>query len=238
VLSDAKLIYAVGDLHGRLDLHKLAETWIASDAASLGLAPTILILGDFVDRGPDTSALIDRLITAPQLGKRICLCGNHEAAFVDFIAAPDRHSPWLEFGGEETLMSYGIFNIQQMTTRDLSYQVAARIPDEHLTFLKSLPVSVESHNNYFSHAGVRPGVTLERQATRDLMWFRDSMSSDYLEFPKRIVHGHQVVSDPYVSKRRVNLDLGAYATGRLAVLRTGSRVQEEVAIITRSGGSH
>ncbi len=218
------LVYAIGDVHGCLDLLLDLETQIAADCAESPEPALIIMLGDYVDRGPDTCALIDHLLDPPPFNaKRTCLLGNHEEAMLAFVENPKPHVAWLEFGGKETLISYGLSDDEMklafVKKKDFLHKINSFIPQEHIKFLRNLPISASFPHKVFVHAGVRPNVIMEKQSDRDLVRIR----SEFLEFSGEreflVIHGHSPVEEPFVSKTRINIDTGAYITGRLTAAK-------------------
>ncbi len=221
-------IYAVGDVHGCYALLAELEERILADAHRHAGEKWIIMLGDYVDRGPMSPRVLDHLRQPPADAQvqRICLAGNHEAAMLEFLAAPDPASPWLQFGGTETLVAYGIdprLLERRISRRELGQLVASHVPDEHREFLAGLPVLVETPGQIFVHAGLRPGVPVRAQTEWDLTWIRDDFTETYESFGKTVVHGHTPRAEPLVTPGRVALDTGAYLTGRLTagVFRPG-----------------
>jgi serine/threonine protein phosphatase 1 len=218
-------VYAIGDIHGRVDLFRLMEERIVDDAKSIHGEKWIICLGDMVDRGPSSAAVLDRATIALPLGfKRFCLMGNHEAMMLAFLDRPDTRSPWLDLGGRETLRSYGVAPEQLDPSRMLDRKrirqvVAAYVPEEHRSFLESLPVLIETPKAVFVHAGLKPGTAIERQSIDDMLMFRDGFRSDFQEFGKKVVHGHTRTSNALLTEFRASVDTGAYETGTLSAVR-------------------
>lgn len=215
-------IYAVGDIHGRADL--LARNFAAIDA-DLHLRPVAraieVYLGDYVDRGPNSRGVLDLLIERRGARETMCLKGNHEAFMLDVLAEPRKLADWRLFGGLPTLLSYGLrpsVNPGPDEQADLVAGLAVAMPAEHLGFLRDLQSSFSIGDYYFVHAGVRPGVALEAQRDEDLLWIRDEFLNSSADFGKYIVHGHTPVAEPEIHPNRVNIDTGAYATGKLTLL--------------------
>jgi serine/threonine protein phosphatase 1 len=217
-------VYAFGDVHGRADLLGNLLKWIDNDLSAEPSPQALVVgLGDYVDRGPNSRAVLDLLIERQGLrpGSNVFLKGNHEAMLLEFLRRPSRMgSSWLEFGGWETLQSYGLdcpphANGARELVR-IRDEFAARLPPEHLSFLQDLPVSRAVGGYLFVHAGVRPGVRLDRQSEDDMIWIRHGFSDRDKPFEKVIVHGHSPVAQPFVGRNRINLDTGAYATGKLS----------------------
>lgn len=218
-------IYAIGDIHGRADLFQLMEDHILTDAQAFPGEKLIVCLGDMVDRGPSSAAVLDRvLVPLPPGFKRLCLMGNHEAMMLAFLNRPDGRSPWLSLGGMETLRSYGVppeqFDSSRIPDRKQMQQVvAAYVPEEHRSFLDGLPVLIDTPRATLVHAGLKPGIAIERQNIDDLLMFRDGLRSDYREFGKLVVHGHTRTADALLTEFRAAVDTGAYETGTLTAVR-------------------
>jgi len=212
-------IYAVGDVHGRADLLGELHKRIARDA---GKAPesrrVIVYLGDYVDRGPDSAGVIDRLIDSPLDGfEKVYLMGNHEQFMIDFLSDPSVGALWLSNGGGATLASYGV-DVTDGDPVDMA-KVAALLrkilPAEHLAFLEGLALSHREGDYFFAHAGIRPGVPLEKQSEDDLLWIREP----FLDVPETrevvVVHGHTPVKAAEVHDNRIAVDTGAVWSDRL-----------------------
>jgi serine/threonine protein phosphatase 1 len=216
-------LYAVGDVHGRLDALNALVAAIHEDTKTAE-HPVLIMLGDYVDRGPASRQVIERLIeleSDPHLETRF-IRGNHDETMLRFVTEPTVGTSWCSFGGAETLQSYGV---QAPTMGDdteaweaASAAFAAAIPSGHVRFLQALEPSVEYGDYFFTHAGVRPGVDLSDQDLHDLMWIRDDFLRGSAAFSKTIVHGHTPEPDAFVSDRRIGVDTGAYATGRLTAV--------------------
>ena len=221
-LQEASRIYVVGDIHGRLDLLDQVLAKIDSD---MKLAPSAeafaVTLGDYVDRGPNSRGVIERLIQNPFSMPYIPLRGNHEELFESFFKTPSLGSQWRHLGGLETLHSYGVKVSLLMLGkgfREAADLLRDNVPQAHRQFLASLKTSVSSGSYFFCHAGVRPGIPLERQSAKDLLWIREEFLNSPMDFGKRVVHGHTPTSRPEVLANRINIDTGAYMTGRLTCL--------------------
>ena len=219
ILSAApKLVYAVGDVHGCHDLYRQMEDEIARDAARTGETALLILLGDFIDRGPQSAQMMDHLLApAPQGVTRLALMGNHEDMFVQFLRRPRPDHPWLQYGGEETLRSYGIAPSDM--TRALAHRLAAHIPAAHIEFLEQLPLALHMPGLMFSHAGANPYRGAHEQSKTDLLCANPALL-DSAPLPLRVVHGHTPTADgkPVVTHARVNVDTGAYATGVLTAI--------------------
>lgn len=181
-----------------------------------------VFLGDYVDRGPESAGVLDRLIARSQRHQTLCLKGNHELYLLAFLENPPILKAWAQYGALTTLHSYGLkptlkADLQEQT--DLAAALRENMPKSHLQFLSQLPLSFTCGDFYFVHAGVRPSAPLARQSEDDLLWIRDDFLSHEEPFEKVVVHGHTPVMEPDVRSNRINIDTGAYATGRLTCLR-------------------
>ncbi len=216
-------IYAIGDVHGCLDLLKRIEAQIVADAQGSTGSKLIVMLGDLVDRGPSSAQVIDHMLSRSPAGfERICLRGNHEAMMLAFIRDPRRGAVWLENGGRETMLSYGLPSdalMRGVAPRVLQNLIASKIPTEHIEFLEDLPVLLDTPGALFVHAGLRAGVKLEAQADDDLIWLRDNYESDYAEFGRPVVHGHMPRTEALVTPFRLAIDTGVCVNGRLTAVR-------------------
>lgn len=212
-------LYAVGDVHGRLDLLTALEARIVEHARDVTGEVWIILLGDVVDRGPSSAQVIDHLLAEPAPGfRRICLGGNHEEAMLDALGDPQAYSLWRGVGGSETLASYGI-NAARLEGRSWETVRAALdryIPQTHRTFLETLPVLLQVPGFVLVHAGLRPGIPLAEQTDRDLRWLGSDAGGAEEDFT--IVHGHTIVPRVMIGKGRIAVDTGAYKTGRLSAV--------------------
>jgi len=214
-------IYAVGDIHGRYDLLERLLDRIAVDAGAAAVDDNILImLGDYIDRGPQSREVIERLSGDPLPGfTTICLRGNHEAALLDFFDSPSTLETWSMFGGRETLLSYGVpADMLPPESRDTTAArdlFCKRLPTHHRAFFAGLSANAEIGDYIFVHAGLRPGVPVARQDETDMIWIRHEFLQFKGDFGKKVVHGHTPVAQPEVHVNRINVDTGAYYSNRL-----------------------
>ncbi|NQU57036.1 MAG: serine/threonine protein phosphatase [Rhodospirillales bacterium] len=221
-------VYAVGDVHGRYDLLDILLEMIRIDAhGSGGSGENVLIfLGDYVDRGADSKKVVERLLRPPQAGfEMICLKGNHEDMLLQFLDGEGAILSWLKNGGRETLKSYGLnvknLSVSQIT--DEAVETARRtlrtvIPGSHIEFLSTLDLIHIEGDYAFVHAGIRPGIEINGQQERDLIWIRDEFLNSDADFGKIIVHGHSVASLPSLKANRIGIDTGAWRTDVLTCL--------------------
>lgn len=219
---DGIRIYAIGDVHGRLDLLTAMHEMLAERLTLVGDADWLIIhLGDYVDRGPNSKGVLDFLIERQKADARIVtLAGNHDVGFLDFLTLPDRNGLFANWGGDTTARSYGVdidFD-DPMRLASGHAALARAVPERHRRFLEGLAFSATFGDFFFCHAGIRPGVPLDRQSTDDLIWIRDRFLDYPGLHPKVIVHGHTPHSDPEVLMNRVNVDTLAYRSGVLTAL--------------------
>jgi len=216
-------IYAVGDVHGRADLLKQLFARIDEDIKDNPIAETIhIFLGDYIDRGQDSAAVLDLLIERAGGHRMTCLKGNHEIYLSEFLENPRILASWAHYGALPTLVSYGLtptINASPREQADLALGLSNAMPKSHGEFLADLKLCFACGDFFFAHAGVRPGRPLSRQREEDLLWIRDDFLLHEEPFEKIIVHGHTPVREPDVRTNRINIDTGAYATGRLTCLK-------------------
>lgn len=212
-------ILAIGDVHGRADLLAELLKKFESFEATEGPADTrIVLLGDMIDRGPNSRGVIDFVIDLARRREVVALLGNHEMMMLHFLEDPATLSAWLRYGALETLQSYGVEIMLPLEPENLARTAAhayAQIPAEHVAFLRSLRLSWTCGDFTFVHAGLRPGLPLQEQDDRDLLEIRAPFLNHNGWFGSYVVHGHTPVSKMEVHQNRMNIDTGAYATGRL-----------------------
>lgn len=215
-------VYAIGDIHGCFDLYQKLLSQIEADNAARAPAKVVVILlGDLVDRGPNSKEVVAAAMVKPAFADdHVVLRGNHEEIFLDAFTDSARVlDVWSQVGGQATLASYGIsaqyvFKGPEALERVLRNE----IPRTHIAFLSSLPINHQIGDYFFVHAGVRPGVPLDRQTERDMLWIRNSFldSTDY--HGAVIVHGHTPVEEVEDEPNRIGLDTGAYLSGVLSAV--------------------
>ena len=217
-------IYAVGDVHGCLEPLLALERNIVNDAKALPGRKLIIMLGDYVDRGPASAQVIDHLLAPPPAGfDRICLAGNHEVAMQDYILGRIALSEWMGIGAATTVMSYGVDpgRLREIfgSNRRVDSMIRKAIPAEHLGFLRSLPILVDASRYLFVHAGIRPGVDIDIQTDEDLVLIRSPFFEGAHLLDRYVVHGHTPVATARREGKRINLDTGVCFSGRLTALR-------------------
>jgi len=218
-------LYAIGDVHGRDDLLAAAHAKVLADlAARPAESHRIIHVGDYVDRGPASADVVDRLCRLGQADERVlCLRGNHEEMLLDFLADPIEAGPtFIANRGAATLASYGVSaGLGHFYERDivaLAEAFASRLPAAHRSFLQGLPYSFRFGDFFFCHAGIRPGVAIESQDRFDLTWIREGFLDSDADFGVVVIHGHTPATQPEVLPNRINVDTGAVFSGRLTCL--------------------
>ena len=214
----SRLTYAIGDIHGRFDLLEMAIETVRRDAAARGRTARFVLLGDYVDRGPDSRKVIETLMALEDPDTFICLKGNHEELMLEGLthARPGAYAHWCANGGRETLASYG---------SDGSGDVIKDVPARHILWLTDLPLFARDPHRVYVHAGLSPGKPLEAQSEAACLWIREKfLRAPARDFDQHVVHGHTprwegkpAADKPELLAHRSNLDTAAYATGVLTV---------------------
>ena len=228
-------IYAIGDIHGHLQLLHQAHALIAADLSRHPGKAAVVHVGDLLDRGPDSRGVVDYLMQGRAEGRPwIVLCGNHDRFLPRFAARPDWIDPglasgqhWLDhpgLGAAETLASYGVLETADHARAHA--QVLERVPQAHLHWLAALPLWHLTPQALFVHAGIRPGVDLSRQTEHDLVWIRRSFLDSGSDHGVLVVHGHSPVDRVTHFGNRLAIDTGAAYGGPLsAVVIEGGQPQ-------------
>jgi len=215
-------IYAIGDIHGRADLLSELLTRIDDDLRARPIADAIQVfLGDYIDRGPNSRRVIDLLIARQRQRDVLFLKGNHEECALQFFSDPTVLPAWQSIGGVHTLLSYGVTPTRgddPESHQKVSTALREAMPDSHRRFMGGLALSFACGDFFFVHAGVRPGIPLQRQSQRDLLWIRDDFLLHEGDFGMVVVHGHTPIYKPEIRSNRINIDTGAYATNQLTCL--------------------
>ena len=235
------MIYAVGDIHGQLGQLERVLSLIEQDG---GKDARVIFLGDYTDRGPDSSGVLDLLIQEQTSGRDwVFLKGNHDRMFEWFMQEEPKHDPYLlvgyhwlheRLGGIETLASYGLVFPDRTRLIDVHEMASYAVPAEHLAFLQGLDLYHQEDGKLFVHAGIRPGVAWEEQTETDLLWIRQEFHEDTRQHPWLVVHGHTPVERATHYGNRINLDSGAgYGKPLSCAVFEGERAY----LLTESGRS-
>jgi serine/threonine protein phosphatase 1 len=216
-LPSGQRIYAIGDVHGCLDRLAAVHEQIAEDLTVRPVDISVLVhLGDYVDRGLDSAQVVDWLSGgAPvPVTQIVNLMGNHEDMMLQALPGTDKEASntWLANGGADSLLSW------EITRKAPPAQWSAMIPAEHQTFLRELKISFRYGGYLFVHAGIRPGVPLDRQERHDMLWIREPFLSWKHSHDVIVVHGHTPRHEPDVRSNRIGIDTGAVMGGILTCL--------------------
>ncbi len=215
--------YAIGDVHGRLDLLRTLLAEIEADSRARPCEREYMIfVGDLIDRGPDSRGVIDLLLRSKKyLPHPVFLMGNHEEMMLRVLEKPDeKFRDWLTYGGYECAQSYGV-EVGRLAVLDVEHaaaMVAAAIPQAHRDFIAGFADSFRFGDYLFVHAGIRPGIPLAQQSTRDLRWIREDFLTSTVAHPHMVVHGHTITPEPDEQANRIGIDTGAYASGILTAI--------------------
>ncbi|HET9397299.1 MAG TPA: metallophosphoesterase family protein [Sphingomicrobium sp.] len=220
--------YAIGDVHGCLDLLESLLARIESEIAESPRRRTsIVFLGDLIDRGPASAQVIERLRTyRPAGAKAHFIMGNHEEVMLRVLAGETGLlSSWLKFGGVQTLNSYGldVAKVAKLPPERMIAEIRQAVPTEHIVFLHSFADSISFGGYLFVHAGIRPGIDLAEQSQSDLRWIREPFLDDPSDHGFVVVHGHTITSEVEVTPNRIGIDTGAFCTGTLTALAIDGR---------------
>jgi serine/threonine protein phosphatase 1 len=222
----SRRLYAVGDIHGRLDLldGMLATIWRDLADNPVAAPPLLIFLGDYIDRGPNSLGVVERLagLSSNSAVEVHCLKGNHEQVLLRFLADWAIGPAWVLHGGDSTLRSYGVAppgaDAKPEQYAHVQQALKERISPSHLAFFQNLKLYLVQDDYAFVHAGIRWGISLENQREDDLLWIRDNFLSAEERSSHVIVHGHTPDDSVYIGHGRIGLDTGAYATGRLSAI--------------------
>lgn len=225
-LPAGSVVWAIGDIHGRLDLlDRLLAAITDADEVREGQTRTLVFLGDYIDRGDQSRGVIDRLadLAEDPAFETHFLKGNHEDKMLEFMDDPTVGAAWCDYGGAQALESFGL-KVPVLRHRpegwaSLSSDLVHRLSARQRAFLESLKYSVTIGGYFFAHAGARPGVALEDQSDHDLMWVRGSFLNSETRFERVVVHGHTPADDPHIDHRRIGVDTRAYESGVLTAVR-------------------
>jgi serine/threonine protein phosphatase 1 len=228
---EGRTIYAVGDIHGRLDLLEKIQRRIDEDKKKLGATrPAEIYLGDYIDRGPDSAGVISNLVARRRRTEAVFVRGNHEQILLNFIEGEHCLEEWRAFGGIPTLLSYQLDPdlLSRAAPEDaVRAALTAKLPSDHQQFYAATARYCDAEPYLFVHAGIRPAVRLEDQSLMDLMTIRSDFLDFGGDFGRIVVHGHTPVAEPDMRHNRINVDTGAFATHHLTCLKIdehGARV--------------
>ncbi len=224
-LAPGTRLYAIGDVHGRLDLLKQIQDLVGNDMARSPAERVVVVyLGDYIDRGMESRQVVDWLIERPMPATQtVHLMGNHEQSLLRFLGDVTIGPSWMQYGGRETLHSYGVVldrTISSMTDRlrKAQSELQRRLPAPHRDFMETLGPWYVEGDYLFVHAGLRPGIKLEDQRLADLLWIREEFLESPADHGHIVVHGHTITEAPETLPNRIGIDTGAFMSGRLTCL--------------------
>lgn len=232
-VPEKTVVWAVGDVHGRLDLLKpLVEAIMTDAAASAAERKVVIFLGDYIDRGPDSRGVVRYLagVSANTDIEWRFLMGNHEKTLLNFLDDPSVGPRWCDYGGQATIRSYGLripdLKHKPEVWAHLAADLRHKLSEREMRFFEEQELSITVGDYFFAHAGARPGQSLDQQSAEDLIWIRGSFLDSEAEFDQIIVHGHTPSAEVHVDHRRVGIDTRAYESGVLTALRLEGRARE------------
>lgn len=214
-------VYAVGDIHGRLDLFKALVAAIErDDAVRVEADTTLILLGDLIDRGPDSAGVVAFARALQARRKLRIVAGNHEEMFLRSFTEPEVLARFLKFGGRETILSYPVDRdaFAKATLSEMQAQMDVAVPKEDRRFIDRFEDAISIGDYLFVHAGIRPGEPADAQVTADLRWIREPFLSHAGDHGCVVVHGHTIAEEPVVRSNRIGIDTGAFMSGRLTAL--------------------
>ncbi len=221
-LPEGERIYAIGDIHGRRDcLDALLRAIDADDARRGKAATTLVFLGDLIDRGGQSRAVVERLMALETERSCVFVIGNHEEILISAWEGDTPSTRLLHrVGGRETLISYGVTEVDYDAADidRVTRMVGEHVPAAHIGFLRKFRDSYRSGDYLFVHAGVKPGVAIEAQSPRDMRWIRNTFLDDDRDHGAMVVHGHSISAQVEERPNRIGIDTGAYGSGRLTAV--------------------
>lgn len=214
-------VYAVGDIHGRLDLFERLIALIEVDDFERGRMETmVVLLGDLVDRGPDSAGVLDRARRWGRQRNVRFIAGNHEEMFLASFERDEALRHFLRYGGKETLLSYPIDQktYDRATLTELREIMPLLVPAEHIAFMRAMESYVRIGDYLFVHAGIRPGIPIEEQQRTDLCWIRGEFLDDASDHGFVVVHGHTITDAVDAKHNRIGIDTGAFSSDCLTAI--------------------
>ncbi|MEO0642000.1 MAG: metallophosphoesterase family protein [Pseudomonadota bacterium] len=220
-VPDGTRYYVIGDIHGRLDLYEaLIEAIDADDAARPPARTQVVLLGDLVDRGPESAGVIDRSRQWQCERDVRILAGNHEEMFLSSFEKPEILRHFLKHGGRETVLSYGMSKEQfsELTLEELFEALPDLIPQDDLDYVAGFEECIVAGDYLFVHAGIDPALPLDQQRRQDMLWIRDRFLQHEGPLEKVVVHGHTIFDTVMDCGNRIGIDTGAFRSGVLTAL--------------------
>lgn len=221
MLTSGERVYAIGDIHGRIDLFDSLIEGIEQDDASRHAArTTVILLGDLIDRGPDSAAVVARAKEWAKCRQVEFIKGNHEEMLISSMSDVDVLRGFLKYGGRETILSYGVdpVALRDADFDELQQMMIAAIPQDDIDFLDSFQKFVQIGDYLFVHAGIRPNTPLQHQLGKDCRWIREPFLSHDGDFGAFVIHGHTITEEPQIRSNRIGIDTGAFLHGTLTAI--------------------
>lgn len=237
-VPEGQRFYAIGDIHGRLDLFEALIEAIEADDAHQGPAEThMILLGDLVDRGPDSAGVVRRARKWQKKRSVRILAGNHEDMFLESFEKPDILRHFLKHGGRETILSYGISKKQfdAMTLEELFATLPKVVPEEEREYINNFEEQIVAGDYLFVHAGIDPTIPISDQKRSNMLWIRDRFLSHQGPLEKVVIHGHTIFDDVVNLGNRVGIDTGAFRSGVLTALVLEGNTQRIIQAIDKKG---
>ncbi|MEL7188574.1 MAG: metallophosphoesterase family protein [Pseudomonadota bacterium] len=230
--------YAIGDIHGRLDLFEALIDAIEADDKQQGNAEThMILLGDLVDRGPDSAGVVRRAREWQQQRSVRILAGNHEDMFLESFEKPDILRHFLKHGGRETILSYGISKHQfdAMTLDELFAALPNLVSEDERNYINAFEEKIVAGDYLFVHAGIDPAVAIADQKRADMLWIRDRFLNHQGALEKVVIHGHTIFDDVVNLGNRIGVDTGAFRSGVLTALVLEGETQRIIQSVDANG---
>ncbi|MFA6219277.1 MAG: metallophosphoesterase family protein [Erythrobacter sp.] len=237
-VPEGERYYVIGDVHGRLDLFDALVAAIEADDAALpAMQTTVVFLGDLIDRGPNSAAVIDRARAWTKLRKVRFIAGNHEEMFLQSFEDKEMLRHFIKHGGRETILSYGIKRkrYNELTVKDLQYEMDALVPVRHRKFLAGFEDMIVAGDYVFVHAGINPQRSIEEQKQSDLRWIRERFLKHSAPLSHVVVHGHTIFEQVEATEHRIGIDTGAFRSGRLTALVLEGTTRRTIQAIETDG---
>ena len=235
-VPDGERYYVVGDIHGRLDLFEALIEAIEADIAQQSDADvTVVLLGDLIDRGPDSAGVIERSAQWQESRRVRILAGNHEEMFLQSFDDIEVLRHFLKHGGRETILSFGlpVKEYRKLGLEELFELLPSIVPEETREFVNDFEELIEAGDYVFVHAGINPELPLDEQSRSDLLWIRERFLRYKGGYPKTVVHGHTIFDDIEYKRDRIGLDTGAFRTGVLTALVLEGATQRSIKAIEK-----
>ena len=221
MLTSGERVYAIGDIHGRIDLFdSLIEAIERDDASRRAARTTVILLGDLIDRGPDSAAVVARAKEWSKRRRLEFIKGNHEEMLISSMSDLDVLRGFLKYGGRETILSYGIdpIALRDADFDELQQMMADAIPQDDIDFLDGFQKFIQIGDYLFVHAGIRPNTPLQHQLGKDCRWIREPFLSHDGDLGAFVIHGHTITEEPQIRSNRIGIDTGAFLHGTLTAI--------------------